>query len=146
MRVLGGMTQPTEVKMKGAFTTVRWLALLLICGAYLQGGLTKALQFSGAVAEMEHFGLHPAASMAVATIAIELGASLLILSGRLRWLGALTLAGFTTGATFLANQFWLASPADQTMMANVFFEHLGLVGAFVLIAWHDLKDRRGPQT
>ena len=27
------------------------------------------------------------------------------------------------------------------MAANAFFEHLGLVGGFLLIAWHDLSAR-----
>ena len=27
------------------------------------------------------------------------------------------------------------------MAANSFFEHLGLVGGFVLVAWLDLKER-----
>jgi hypothetical protein len=27
------------------------------------------------------------------------------------------------------------------MAANSFFEHLGLVGGFVLVAWHDLQPR-----
>jgi hypothetical protein len=27
------------------------------------------------------------------------------------------------------------------MAANAFFEHLGLVGGFLLVAWHDLKQR-----
>ena len=37
----------------------------------------------GAVAEMAHFGLHPAAPLALAVIVLELGASALVLSGRL---------------------------------------------------------------
>jgi hypothetical protein len=28
------------------------------------------------------------------------------------------------------------------MAANAFFEHLGLIGGFVVVAWHDL--RRAP--
>jgi hypothetical protein len=27
-------------------------------------------------------------------------------------------------------------------VANAFFEHLGLVGGFLLVAWHDLRERR----
>lgn len=30
------------------------------------------------------------------------------------------------------------------MMANAFFEHLGLVGGFLLVAWDDLRTRRQP--
>jgi hypothetical protein len=29
------------------------------------------------------------------------------------------------------------------MVANSFFEHWGLVGGFLLVAWHDLSDRDG---
>ena len=116
-----------------------WVALLLLVAPYLQGGIDKALDFSGAVAEMRHFGLGPAAPMALATIALELGASALILAGRMRWLGAVLLALFTLAATLLANRFWSAPPADRFGLENSFFEHLGLVGGFLLVAWVDRK-------
>lgn len=119
---------------------VRWLALLGLCAAYLQGGINKALDFTGAVAEMNHFGLAPAAPLAASVIVLELGASLMILTGRYRWLGALALAGFTLLATFVANRFWEMAMPERFMAANSFFEHLGLVGGFLLIAWHDLKE------
>ena len=123
---------------------VRWLALLAVCGAYLQGGINKAIDFNAALAEMHHFGLSPAAPLAIATIALELGASVMILIGWYRWLGALALAGFTLFATFVANRFWEMAPPERFMAANSFFEHLGLVGAFLLVAWHDLKDNESP--
>ncbi|WP_416173432.1 DoxX family protein [Aerococcus mictus] len=49
--------------------------MLGLCAAYLQGGLNKAFDFSSAIAEMNHFGLSPAALFAVATIVMELVAS-----------------------------------------------------------------------
>lgn len=121
---------------------LHWVALLLLCAAYLQGGLQKAFDFSAAIAEMNHFGLSPAAPMAIAVIVLELGAAALILAGRLRWLGALALALFTLMATFVALRFW-EMPMGQArfMAANAFFEHLGLVGGFVLVAWQDLRER-----
>ena len=119
---------------------VRWLALLGLCAAYLQGGLNKALDFPGAIAEMQHFGLSPAGPMALAVIVLELGASLFILSGFRRWLGALALAAFTLMATFVALRFWeMPQGMERFMAANAFFEHLGLVGGFLLVAWHDLQ-------
>lgn len=121
---------------------VRWLALLALCAAYLQGGLVKAFDFAGAIAEMNHFGLSPAAPLAIVTIALELGASLLILAGVYRWLGALALAGFTLMATLLANRFWEMAPPERFMAMNGFFEHIGLCGGFVLVAWYDLNERR----
>ena len=129
------------MRMLGSVTT-RWLALLALCAAYLQGGFDKATDFAGAIAENRHFGLEPAAPLAVLTIIVEIGASALILSGIQRWAGALVLAGFTLMATFVANRFWdMAQPA-RFMAENGFFEHIGLVGGFVLVAWHDLAQRR----
>lgn len=119
---------------------VLWFALLALCAAYLQGGLTKLFDFNGAMAEMQHFGLQPAMPFAVAVIATELLASILILSGRARWFGALWLGGFTLASTFLANRFWeIAAQPDRFMMTNAFFEHLGLCGGFLLVAWYDLR-------
>ncbi|MFC5520821.1 DoxX family protein [Polaromonas jejuensis] len=120
---------------------LRWIALLLLCAAYLQGGFNKATDFASAIAEMNHFGLSPAAPMAVAVIVLELGAAALILTGFYRWVGALALAGFTLLATFVALRFWEMPQPERFMAANAFFEHLGLVGGFLLVAWHDLKDR-----
>ncbi|MEH2539258.1 MULTISPECIES: DoxX family protein [unclassified Bradyrhizobium] len=124
---------------------VRWIALLGLCAAYLQGGLNKMFDFPSAIAEMIHFGLAPAAPLAVATIAVELVASVLILTGFYRWLGALALAGFTSFATFVALRFWEIAMPERFLAANSFFEHLGLVGGFLLVAWHDLNDRQNSQ-
>lgn len=123
------------------YVRLRWLALLLLCAAYLQGSLTKLWDFQGALAEMKAFGLEPAALFAIGVIVLELAASALILSGYLRWLGAIALAVFTLGANLVALRFWELPPGQRTMPANAFFEHLGLVGGFVLIALSDLRER-----
>ena len=126
----------------GALTAApatRAFALLALCAAYIQGPLTKLYDFAGALAEMEHFGLHPAVVFAVAVILFELTASAMVISGFLRWAGALALAAFTLVATFIALRFWEMAPGMERMMAtNAFFEHLGLAGAFVLVAAMDL--------
>ena len=124
-----------------AAPVLRWVALLGLCAAYLQGGFDKAADFPSAIAEMNHFGLSPAAPLAVVTIVMEIVASILILTGFYRWLGALALASFTFFATFVANRFWEMAPPERFMAANSFFEHLGLVGGFLLVAWYDLRER-----
>ena len=120
---------------------VYWLGLLLLCSAYLQGAVDKLWDFRSAVAEMQHFGLAPAAPFAAATIVLELGASLMILTGWQRWLGALALASFTVLANFLADRFWSAPKGQRIGVANAFFEHWGLAGGFLLVAWLDLGGR-----
>ena len=120
------------------------LCLLMHCAAYLQGGIDKVFDFPGAVAEMAHFGLRPALPLAVLTIAGELGASVMVVGGWWRWAGAAWLALFTLAANGIANRYWeLAGPARR-MAENGFYEHLGLAGAFLLVAWCDLDVRRRP--
>jgi len=121
---------------------LRWIALLGICAAYLQGGLNKLLDLPGAAGEMAQFGIPFPALAAAATIAVELLGPALVLSGRLRWVGALALAAFTLAATFAANRFWELPPGlPRFMMANAFHEHLGLVGALLLVALMDREER-----
>lgn len=122
---------------------IRFAAYLGLCAAYLQGGLVKLHDFPGAVAEMAHAGLAPAPLFAALVILLELGASALILPGRWRWLGAVALSGFTLLATLLALRFWELPPGQERFMAaNAFFEHLGLAGGFLLVAWLDLTERQ----
>lgn len=119
---------------------VRLVALAALCSAYIQGPLTKMLDFPAAIAEMNHFGLHPAAAFAVCVIAFELAMSALILAGTWRWAASLALAAFTLAASLVALRFWeMPAGMPRTMAMNGFFEHLGLVGAFVLVAADDLR-------
>ena len=121
---------------------IRWLAYLGLCAAYLQGGFNKLTDFNSALGEMTHFGLSPAALFALQVIALELGASVMILTGKLRWLGALALAAFTLMATFLALRYWeLPVGPERFGAANSFYEHLGLIGGFLLVAWLDLQKK-----
>jgi uncharacterized membrane protein YphA (DoxX/SURF4 family) len=116
---------------------IYWCCLLLLCSAYLQGSLEKAFDFPAALAEMHHFGLEPAGPLALLTIVGELAASSLVLSGIKRWAGAAYLALFTLAANMVANRFWELTGMARTMAENGFFEHLGLAGAFLLVAWLD---------
>jgi uncharacterized membrane protein YphA (DoxX/SURF4 family) len=139
LRLLGGVSMAARQRFLEAPVVVRWFGLLLLVSAYLQGGFAKAFDFAAAIGEMHHFGIEPAAPAAVATIALELGASLMVLTGRLRWLGAAFLALFTLAASLVANRFWSAAPADRFALENAFFEHLGLVGGFLVVACADWR-------
>jgi uncharacterized membrane protein YphA (DoxX/SURF4 family) len=112
-------------------------------GAYLLGGLVKASDWPAAMAEQAHFGMNPPQLWAALTIAIELVGPILILSGRLVWLGAGMLGVFTLLAAFTANAFWTMPAGQERFMAtNAFFEHLGLIGGFVLAALVAELERR----
>lgn len=145
------MTEPSPTyRLRGLLEKIvtapftKTLALLALCSAYIQGPLTKIFDFPGAIAEMNHFGLQPPAAFATIVILFELSASTLVVTGFLRWVGALALAGFTLLATLIALRFWDMAPGmDRVMATNAFFEHLGLAGAFTIVAAIDLTKGRG---
>jgi uncharacterized membrane protein YphA (DoxX/SURF4 family) len=112
-----------------------WLvARIALTGAYLLGGLTKLFDFPAAVAEQEHFGLHPGALWAGATIAVELIGPALVIAGRWVWLGAGMLGVFTGLAALMANNFWVMHGQARFAATNAFFEHIGLIAGFVMAA------------
>jgi uncharacterized membrane protein YphA (DoxX/SURF4 family) len=118
-----------------------WLvARIALTSAFILGGLTKLSDFSAAIAEQDHFGLHPGWLWAAVSILIELGGSALVISGRWVWLGAGGLGVLTAVATFVANDFWALQGHARLMMMNTLFEHVGLVGGFILAA--SLAERR----
>ena len=47
----------------------------------------------------------------------------------------------------IALRFWeMPAGHERFMSANAFFEHLGLVGGFLLVAWHDLASTRADKS
>jgi len=129
-----------SIEPSGALSAaILLIAHLGLCAAYIQGGLVKLTDFPAAVVEMTQFKLNPPRLFAVLVIALELFSSAMVVTGFLRWVGALSLAGFTVLSTLIALRFWeLPAGESRHANANAFFEHLGLAGGFLLVAWLDL--------
>jgi uncharacterized membrane protein YphA (DoxX/SURF4 family) len=114
------------------------LARAGLCLAFVYSGVSKLFDFPAAIAEQAHFGLQPAAFFAAATIAVQLGGSLLVLFARGRWraLGAAMLAVFTLIATVIGHAFWSMQGMERFHNLNAFLEHAGLIGGFLLVGLH----------
>lgn len=123
---------------------LRLVGRIALTCAFWWGGLAKLTDFSGAIAEAQHFGLEPATIVVIATIIVQLGASLLIIIDRWTWLAAGALGVFTLLATLVAHDFWnLADPMERFHALNTFLEHLGLIGGlFLAAALSDAKEAR----
>jgi uncharacterized membrane protein YphA (DoxX/SURF4 family) len=120
-----------------------WLvARIALTSAYLIGGLTKLFDYRGAVIEQEHFGLDPGWLWASLAILVELGGSILIISGRLVWLGAGGIGVLTLIASLVANDFWNMQGHARSMGINTFFEHMGLIAGCVIAALLAEHERR----
>ncbi|MDE5443284.1 DoxX family membrane protein [Bradyrhizobium sp. CSA207] len=117
-------------------------ARLALVSAFLIGGLTKLSDFSAAIAEQEHFGLHPGWLWAALAIVVELGGSAFVMLGRLVWLGAGGLGVLTAVAMLTANDFWHLTGHDRFMALNAFFEHLGLIAGLIIVSIHAAEGER----
>lgn len=116
-----------------------YAAKIALASPFLVSGLTKLSDFGAAVAEVEGFGLHPAAPLAAAVIAVQLAGSILLLVRRFCWPGAVMLSGFTACATLLAHPFWAFSAGERIRQAQTFFEHLAIVGGLAIAAMPSRK-------
>ena len=110
------------------------IARILLTLPYWASGLSKSIDFQGAIAEMTQFGLRPPAAYAIATIVCQLVGSALVIVNRFTWLGAGALAVFTALTIPIAHDFWnLSGEKAQTEMFFV-VEHIGLIGGLMLVA------------
>ena len=123
-----------------------WLiARTAMVGIFVVSGILKLLNFAEATVEQEAVGLHPGAFWAGLTIVVQLVAPGLVISGRFVWVGASALGVFTALTAFLAHAFWTMQGEARFMAMNVFLEHFGLIGGFVmtaLVAEHAKREGR----
>lgn len=116
-------------------------ARVALVSAFLIGGVTKLADFQAAIAEQERFGLRPGGLWAGSAIAVELGCSALVMTGRLVWFGAGGLGVLTAVAMLTANDFWNMAGHERFLALNAFFEHLGLIAGLVLVAMRAVEYR-----
>ena len=115
----------------------RWtwpIARLCLSSLFLVAAAIEILDFPAAAAAQEHVGLHPGWAWAIVTITVQVVGSTIIISGRHVWLGAGMLGVFTGATEFVAHRFWELSGAAEFQARNEFFEHLGLIAGFIMVA------------
>ena len=110
------------------------VARVLVTFVFWSSGLAKLFDFAGAVAEMEKYGVLPAALMAALVIIVQLGGSALVISGWNVWLGAGALGVFTALTIPIAHAFW-GMPGEAAFFEMLFaIEHISVVGGLMLVA------------
>lgn len=110
------------------------LARILLCVPFFLSGIAKIADFPAAVAEMAHFGLHPPAAFAVATIITQLLGSALVIHGRHAWLGAGAMAVFTVLTIPIAHDFWNMEGMQAMMEMFFVIEHIAVIGGMMLVS------------
>ncbi|MET3662711.1 DoxX family protein [Aquamicrobium ahrensii] len=111
-----------------------YLARIVLTFMFWSSGLAKLIDFNTGVGEMAHFGLEPGWLFNIATIIVQIGASLLIIFNRWTWLGAGALAVFTALTIPLAHNFWAMEEPFRTIEFHVVMEHITVIGAMMVVA------------
>jgi uncharacterized membrane protein YphA (DoxX/SURF4 family) len=112
----------------------RVIATVVLTSAYFLGGVTKLANFKAAVAEQLRFGLRPGWLWASLAILVELVAPILLVFGRFVWLAAGALGVLTAISAWVADDFWNRRGQERLACMNTFFEHMGLIAGFALVA------------
>jgi uncharacterized membrane protein YphA (DoxX/SURF4 family) len=110
------------------------IARVALVVTFLASGINKVIDFPSGVAEMAEARLPAPALMAVLSIFVELGGSILVLINRWVWLGAGMLGAFTAIGAVTAHAFWKVSGPARKEAIAVFLMHIGVVAAFALDA------------
>lgn len=107
---------------------------LLLALLFIPAGISKISGFEGTVGYIASVGLPLPTLAAVGTIALEIGAGLMLALGwKTRW-AALALAAFTLLATVIFHNFW-AMPADKAFVQQLmFFKNIAVVGGLLVVA------------
>jgi putative oxidoreductase len=106
---------------------------VLIAVMFIYSGYGKVGGFDGTAAYIASKGLPMSQVLAAATIALELGAGLMLAIGwKARW-AALALAAFTVLASMLFHNFWTAPPAQFRTEQLFFLKNMAIVGGLLMI-------------
>lgn len=132
--------QPIEKILESRLVDIA--ARVLLTFPFWGSGLAKLVDFQGRVAEMQMFGLHPGWLYNIATIAVQLSGSALIILNRATWLGAGALGVFTALTIPIVHHFWRLEGERSLMAFHTAGEHIGMIGALILVSILALQSRR----
>ena len=100
---------------------------------FLVSGFGKIGGFEGLIGQIASKGFPVPEAFAAATVAIELGASLMLVFGwKARW-AAFLLAVFTAVVTVFFHNFWAMPEAQKAMQQIQFMKNLAVIGGLLMV-------------
>ena len=120
--------------MKNQSDALALVGRILLGSIFVLSGFKKLMAFSGLVASISGKGLPMPEVLAVLTIAIELGAGLLLVIGwKARW-AAFLIFLFTIPVTVVFHNFWAMEGAQAAMNQTQFLKNLSIMGGMLMVA------------
>ena len=120
--------------MKNQSDALALAGRILLGSIFVLSGFQKLIGFSGLVGTIAGKGLPMPEVLAVLTVAIELGAGLLLVVGwKARW-AAFLLFLFTIPITLTFHNFWTMEGAEAAMNEIHFMKNVSIMGGMLLVA------------
>ena len=112
-----------------------FIARIVLTLPFWGAAIQHTLQWSTVPGEMAHFGLYPPVVYGVALIVTcTVGSVLVILGGRLTWLGAGALGVFTALTIPIAHAFWTMTGDLAMSEFRTVMEHVSIIGGLMVVA------------
>ena len=112
---------------------VHLIARVFLGALFFVSGIRKLLAFAGTVGYMTKFGVPMPEVLAVLTIAIEIGASFLLIIGFKTRIAALVLAIFVAIVTPIFHAYWSVDPAQYGNQFNHFWKNITIIGGMLYV-------------
>jgi transmembrane protein len=125
---------PTPIRALLSHPAAETLARVVLTFPFWGSGFDKLVHTAEGLDTMRAFGLEPAWLFLVATVAVQIVGSALVVTGRMAWLGAGALGVFTVLTIPIAHHFWAPEGAAALHAFHTAAEHVGMVGGLVAIA------------
>ena len=119
--------------MRGTSDALSLIGRILLAAIFVWSGFGKVGGFEGLAGQIASKGFPAAQAFAAATIAIEIGAGLMLVAGwKARW-AALLLAVFTMIVTIFYHNYWAVPEAQKMMQQIQFMKNLALIGGLLMV-------------
>ena len=120
------------------------LARIVLTTPFWAAFVEHGMGFGAWTGTMAHFNLNPPLLFAIFTLLTLLVGTVLVFIDKWAWLGAALLGGFTALTIPIAHAFWTMAEPQRTPEMYTAFEHVALIGAFILVAmlrWRETSRR-----
>ncbi len=111
------------------------VARIVLVVTFLIPGILQGVQFQTSLGDFSHFHINPAPAFVVLSIVtLVAGSVLVIIGGKLTWLGAGALGVYTGLTILIVHNFWTMQGADAVNEQHTALEHISLIGGLLLVA------------
>jgi putative oxidoreductase len=120
--------------MKNQSDALALVGRILLGSIFVLSGFQKLMGYSGVVASIAGKGLPMPEVLAVLTVAVELGAALLLVVGwKARW-AALLIFLFIIPVSLVFHNFWTMEGAQAAMNRIQFLKNVAIMGGMLMVA------------